>query len=66
VGHPNLFSRRPHVQTDFEIQPMRTRVQAPIRPSLPPIEFADQGEPAVIRGVELPGQFRDLRFQFGQ
>jgi hypothetical protein len=58
------FSRRAQVQTHLEIQPVRTGRQLPIRPAVAAIELGDQCEPAIVRGVQLTGEFGDLRFQF--
>src|SRR5271165_6240831 len=41
-----------------------TRTFFPVCPPLAPIELGDQREPTIRRGVQLTGQFRDLRFEF--
>jgi hypothetical protein len=66
MGDAHLLACRTQVQPALEIQPVRAGVQFPIPPAPAPIEFGDQREPTIIRGIELSGQRGDLRLELLQ
>jgi hypothetical protein len=66
MRHPHLLARRAQVQAALIVQPMRTGAQAAISPALPPLELGNEGEPPILRGIQLAGEFGDLRLEIPQ
>ena len=60
---PHLLARRPERDAALEVQPVRAGAARAIRPALAPIELGDQREPAMLSGIEVPGELGDLGFE---
>ena len=64
MRHAHLLAGRAQVQAALEVQPVRAGGQLAVRPAVAPIELGDQREPAIIGGIQVSGEFGDLRFEF--
>ena len=59
-GHPDLFARHQFAETAFEVQPVGQRTDAVAGPAVVSVEFVQQLEEPVVRGVEVAGQGGDF------
>ena len=63
MGDPHLFPRRAQIEAALEIQPMSAGMQGAVSPALATVVLGNQGQPAVVRGIQLAGELGDLCLQ---
>jgi hypothetical protein len=66
MRHAYFLARRPEIDPTLPVKPMRTRLCRPIRPALAAIEFGNQTQPSVLRGIQMAGQLGNLSGQLAQ
>jgi hypothetical protein len=60
AGDTDLLARRPQIEAALPAEPVGAGMRKAIGPALATVELGDQHQPAVVRRVEVPGQFGDL------
>ena len=63
MSNTHFLSRSAHVDATLPIQPMRTRLRSPIRPTIAAIEFRNEHQPTMIRCIQMARKFSDLSMQ---
>jgi hypothetical protein len=61
MSNPHLLARSANIDSTLPVQPMSTRLRAPIRPTIASIELGNEHQPSMIRRIEMTSKLSDLR-----